>query len=213
MKYPQKGIINHVNLDIQGYTGGMVQTNAYLIKNGEQSLLIDAPLGVSTWLENINELPTDLLLTHQHYDHVEDVAKLAAKGVRVHAHSPYAKELTLEIRPAPAVTPVRVEPYQIDDLLHDKTEILAAGLRFQIEHIPGHSPDSIAFIQDGVAFVGDTLFSGSIGRADLPGGDMSLLISGIQSKLMNLPGETIVCSGHGPASQILAESQNNPYLK
>lgn len=187
----------------------MVETNAYFIDNGEQSLLIDAPLGVCEWLEKMGKMPNDLLLTHQHYDHVEDVAKLAAKGVRVHAHSPYSQELTLET----LRLQVQVAPYEVDDLLNDKTEILAAGLRFKIEHIPGHSPDSIVFIHDDIAFVGDTLFSGSIGRADLPGGDMDLLVSGIQKKLMNLAGETIVCPGHGPASQVTIERANNPYLK
>lgn len=190
----------------------MVQTNAYLIDNGDQSLLIDAPLGVCTWLESLAKMPTDLLLTHQHYDHVEDVAKLAAKGVRIHAHSPYSQDLTLESLRRSSGPPIQVTPYQIDDLLHDKTEIIAAGLRFRIEHIPGHSPDSIVFILEDIAFVGDTLFAGGVGRADLPGGDMKLLIDGIQKKLLQLDGETIICPGHGPASKISTEKASNPYL-
>lgn len=191
----------------------MVQTNAYLVSHGKQSLLIDAPLGVCAWLESMGQMPSDVLLTHQHYDHVEDVAKLIAKGVRVHAHSPYSRELTLEILRQSMGVQIQVEPYHIDDLLHDKTEILAAGLRFRIEHIPGHSLDSIAFISDGIAFVGDTLFTGSVGRADLPGGDINLLVTGIREKLLNLPGDTVICPGHGPTSQISKEKAMNRCLQ
>ncbi|MGJ8675963.1 MAG: MBL fold metallo-hydrolase [Akkermansiaceae bacterium] len=202
-----------VQLDIKSYTGGMVQTNAYYIKNEGQSLLIDAPLGVCAWLESQGEMPTDLLLTHQHYDHVEDVAKLIHNGVRVHAHSSYSQELTLETLKKSMGLPLSVEPYEVNDLLDDKTEILAAGLRFRIEHIPGHSPDSIVFIIDGYAFVGDTVFAGSIGRADLPGGDMSLLIQGIKSKLLHLKPATRIFPGHGPETSIASESAKNPYLQ
>ena len=191
----------------------MVQTNAYFIKNGEQSLLVDAPLGVCQWLESKGEMATDLLLTHQHYDHVEDVAKLASKGVRVHAHSSYSQDLTLESLKKSLGIPLEVEPYGVDDVLDDKTEILVAGLRFKIEHVPGHSPDSIVFILDGYTFVGDTLFAGSIGRADLPGGDMQLLVTGIQTKILNLSDSTRVFPGHGPETSIASEKVRNPYLK
>ncbi len=205
-------MIMPVNLKIRSYTGGMAQTNAYLLGEADHCLLIDAPLGVYQWLESLGELPSDLLLTHQHYDHVEDVAKLAARGVRLHAYSAYSEELTLEKLLQQSGIPLTVAPYTIDELLKDKTEIQAAGIRFSLQHVPGHSPDSVVFIAGDHAFVGDTLFAGSVGRADLPAGDMDLLVRGIRDKLLTLAPETRVFPGHGPETSIASERAGNPYL-
>jgi hydroxyacylglutathione hydrolase len=203
------------DLQIRSYTGGMASTNGYLLgssKDGDTCLLIDAPLGVSQWLENLDELPTDLLLTHQHYDHVEDVAKMVAKGVRLHSFSPYSDDLTLEKLLQQSGIPIKVEPYKVENLLEGKSELEAGGLQFSLEHVPGHSPDSVVFINNGVAFGGDTLFAGGVGRADLPQGDMELLLTGIRSKLFTLPPETRVFPGHGPDTTIQAEQSTNPFL-
>ncbi len=80
--------------------------------------------------------------------------------------------------------------------------------------VPGHSPGSIAFYneKEGVVFTGDALFNGSIGRNDLARGDYSTLIHSIQEKLLTLPENTVVYSGHGPATTIGNEKKNNPYL-
>lgn len=200
------------DLTIRSYTGGMAQTNAYLIKRGSQCLLIDAPLGVSQWLENLGEQPSDILLTHQHYDHVEDAAKLSAKGARLHAHSPHAQTLTLELLLQQSGAPINIQPYTIDNLLEGKTELDLADLHFSIEHIPGHAPDGLVFIVENHAFAGDTLFAGSIGRADLPGGNMDLLLTGIKEKLFTLPPSTRVFPGHGPETTIGTEQKSNPFL-
>ncbi|MBT8037503.1 MAG: MBL fold metallo-hydrolase [Verrucomicrobiae bacterium] len=207
-----QGMIMPVNLNIRSYTGGMAQTNAYLLGEGDSCLLIDAPLGTCEWLESLNELPTDLLLTHQHYDHIEDVAKLAAKGVRLHAYSPYSQDLTLEKLLQQSGISITVTPYTIDTLLEGKTEIEVGGIKFSVAHVPGHSPDSVVFTTGDFAFVGDTLFAGSVGRADLPEGDMDLLIRGIRKKLLILEASTRVFPGHGPETSIAAERQSNPYL-
>ena len=86
--------------------------------------------------------------------------------------------------------------------------------QLEVLHVPGHSPGSICFYcrAENVIFVGDVLFAGSIGRTDLPKGNYAELIAGIQRKLMVLPDETIVYSGHGPATTIGNERVNNPYL-
>lgn len=218
VEVPQLGMITRMDskdLEIRSYTGGMAQTNAYLLtsrKDSNTCLLIDAPLGVEQWLDTLGELPTDLLLTHQHYDHVEDVAKLAAKGVKLHAYAPYSEELTLQQRLRDAGIPVTVEPFTVDHLLEGKSELETGGLCFALEHVPGHAPDSIVFIHDNLAFAGDTLFAGSVGRSDLPGGDMELLLNGIRSKLFTLPGETRVFPGHGPDTTIQIEQDSNPFL-
>lgn len=203
------------NLQIRSFTGGMAQTNGYLLKTSDKSgtcLLVDAPLGISEWLDRLGEQPTDLLLTHQHYDHIEDAAKLAARGVQLHAYASYSRELTLEKLLQEAGIPISIDPYCVNHLLEGQSQLDAGGLQFELQHIPGHSTDSVVFIHGDTVFGGDTLFAGGIGRADLPGGDMELLLRGIRNKLLTLPDGTRVFPGHGPETSIGEEKAGNPFL-
>jgi hydroxyacylglutathione hydrolase len=196
------------------FTGGFVQTNGYLIEvPGGSHVLVDAPAGIAAWLKAKGIVPAALLLTHQHYDHVEDAAGVAAGGVPIYAFAPYSPALTLEEMMRGFGMPVRVEPYAIDQLLEDRSELEILGLRLELAHVPGHSPDSVTFFvpERGELFSGDTLFADSIGRADLPGGNPELLIDGIRGKLFPLPEDTQVFPGHGPATTIGAERAGNPY--
>ena len=80
-------------------------------------------------------------------------------------------------------------------------------------HTPGHSPGCVCYYLDNNVFVGDTLFSGSIGRTDLPGGSYETLINSIKEKLLPLGDSTVVYPGHGPSTTIENEKENNPFLK
>jgi len=206
------GMILAVDLQIRSYTGGMVQTNAYLLGRGESCILIDAPLGVTEWLEEIGEHPCALLLTHQHYDHIEDAAKLSAKGVRIFAHSPYSRDLTLETLKEAMGMMMDVAPYEVDELLEGKDHLEIGDKALTINHVPGHSPDSISFHLGNAAFVGDTLFARGIGRPDLPGGNMETLLRCIRDKILTLDADTIVYPGHGPDTTVGIELAENPYL-
>ena len=109
------------------------------------------------------------------------------------------------------------EPYTAapaDVLLEDGETIEEAGIRLEVLHTPGHTPGGICLYarQDGLAFVGDTLFADSVGRTDFPGGDMGQLIRGIKSKLLTLPDNTVVYPGHGMRSTIGREKRANPFL-
>ena len=86
------------------------------------------------------------------------------------------------------------------------------NLEFSVRFTPGHSPGSVSFLGHGRIFGGDVLFNGSIGRTDLPGGDVSTLMSSIQSEFLSLPDSTIVHSGHGPDTTIGVERMTNPFL-
>ena len=214
-KYGMLKCMTDGGIQIRSFTGGMAQTNGYLLgssKNGGSCVLIDAPLGISQWLADLNETPSSLLLTHQHYDHIEDAAKLAAKDIKIHAYAPYAQNLTLETLLQQSGIPINITPYSVEKLLEGQSELDAGGFSFKLEHVPGHSPDSIVFIHDELVFGGDTLFAGGIGRADLPDGDMNLLIRGIKEKMLTLPPSASVFPGHGPATTIEAESTTNPFL-
>jgi glyoxylase-like metal-dependent hydrolase (beta-lactamase superfamily II) len=90
---------------------------------------------------------------------------------------------------------------------------VVGGLAFDVLHTPGHSPGSVSLAGYGVAFVGDVLFAGSVGRTDLPGGDTATLLASIRDKLYALPDETVVYSGHGPATTIGEEARANPFVR
>ncbi len=198
---------------ISCYTGGMVQTNGYLVEGVGGNFLVDAPAGIASWVAGKGVRVDALYLTHQHYDHVEDVAVLQQAGVKVMAWAEYSKDLTLESFGLSAGFP-EVKPYKIDGLIESGAQSFL-GLKIKVAHVPGHSPDSISFYLEeaGVVFAGDALFAGSVGRCDLPGGSFELLLEGIQRELLTLPDETEVLSGHGPATTIGREKLSNGFLK
>jgi hydroxyacylglutathione hydrolase len=197
------------------FTGGFAQTNGYVHELADGSvILIDAPAGIDKWLKDKNIHPTALLLTHQHYDHVESTAALAALGIPVYAWEDYSTDLTLESMMRSYGLPIRVEPYAVNHLLKGLTELDLGGEKIHLSHVPGHATDSVTFYfpRTGELFSGDTLFQGGIGRTDLPGGSHEQLLSGIRTHLLSLPGDTITYPGHGPSTTIQREARSNPYL-
>lgn len=202
-------------MPIISYTGGHVFTNGYIIDHADECIVVDAPALIHELIKSEGLKPTHLLLTHQHFDHTEDVEALQELGVKVIAHSPYSEDL---IRQKEAREnwglPVNITPFTPDTLLEGKDELQVGSLTFKVSHIPGHSPDSITFYlpELNVVFTGDTLMAGGIGRTDLPGGSMEQLLNGIKTKLYNLPDNTISLSGHGPETTIGHEKEHNDFV-
>ncbi|MEI6176336.1 MAG: MBL fold metallo-hydrolase [Verrucomicrobiota bacterium] len=201
-------------MKITSYTGGFTQTNGYIVETPAGNFLIDAPEGIADWIQEKGVRVDDVLLTHQHYDHVMDAAALGAMGARLHAFALYSQELTLESAARAWGMPISVDPYAIDSLLDLSQPLRLAGLEISMAHVPGHATDSVTFYvpAEGVVFSGDTVFAGSIGRTDLPGGSTQQLLDGIARHLLILPPATRVLSGHGPATTIGREVDTNPYL-
>jgi hydroxyacylglutathione hydrolase len=201
-------------MKITSYTGGFVETNGYLIETPDGNFLIDAPQGVTAWCAERGVRVDTVLLTHQHYDHVTDAAALVKLGAKLHAFADYSTDLTLETPARAAGLPMSVVPFRIDHLFEMDRPLRLAGLEILLAHVPGHSPDSVVFYlaDHGVVFSGDTLFAGSVGRTDLPGGSSEQLLSGIAKHLLTLSPTTHVLPGHGPASTIGEEANSNPYL-
>ncbi len=201
-------------MKISLYTGGFVETNGYLIETPDGNILIDAPEGIADWVAERGVRVDEVLLTHQHYDHVADAAALKGQGARLHAYEHYSADLTLETSARGWGMPISVTPYQIDRCFVITEHLQIGGLEISLAHIPGHSLDSVTFhlVKHGIVFSGDTLFAGSIGRTDLPGGSTAQLLDGIAKHLMTLPPETQIFPGHGPSTLIGAEARGNPYL-
>jgi hydroxyacylglutathione hydrolase len=156
-------------------------------------------------------------LTHGHVDHVGGAAELKAK-LKVPIEGPHRDDRYLldhvvdtarmfGIEGVANVTP--------DRWLEEGERVEVGDLTFDILHCPGHSPGSVAFINAAqrLAIVGDVLFAGSIGRADLPGGDHHRLLRSIRDKLLPLDDDVTVLSGHGPVTTIGRERATNPFIQ
>jgi glyoxylase-like metal-dependent hydrolase (beta-lactamase superfamily II) len=110
---------------------------------------------------------------------------------------------------------LEIEPVEPDFLIEETPNRNFLGTDFQVLEVPGHCPGSLCFFssKDRLLFGGDVLFAGSIGRGDLPGGDIDLLINGIREKLFPLGADVTVLSGHGPPTTIGRERLTNPFLR
>ena len=162
------------------------------------------------------ELEIDrIVITHAHIDHVGAVAALVdeyACPVLMHREAePMLEQLPnqalmmgLRFGKVPAV----------DGYVEDGEKVDVGDLSFTALYTPGHAPGHLAFYSDaeGVVISGDALFAGSIGRVDLPGGSMEVLMRSINERLLALPDETVVYSGHGPETTIGEERASNPFL-
>ncbi|HEX9654010.1 MAG TPA: MBL fold metallo-hydrolase [bacterium] len=154
-----------------------------------------------------------ILITHAHLDHVKEAqAVKSALNVPLCMHR--ADQLLLDNLPAQAAAfglSTSGIP-QVDQYINEGESINFGKQRFEILFTPGHSPGSVSFVTQKLAFVGDVLFAGSIGRTDLPGGDFDMLIQSIKSKLYPLGDDTQVYPGHGPHTTIGGERRTNPFL-
>lgn len=202
--------------DICSFTGGIAQTNGYLLSLPGGSLLFDAPEGIAAWLAKRGEKVAALLLTHQHFDHVLDAAAVAqSHGCPVYAWSALSKELTLEaLYGAVTGSSFSVPEFTVTHILAGLAEIQLLGQKIELLHVPGHSPDSLCFHlpDQKKLFGGDVLFLDGIGRTDFPGGSFQQLVNGIETKLWPLPDDTRVLPGHGPGTTLGRERSENPFV-
>jgi hydroxyacylglutathione hydrolase len=200
--------------------------NSFLVSCDEtrEAVLIDPGDGVDALIETASSRKlrvTKILLTHAHLDHITGVGQAkAALGVPVWLHKEdlflydsiveQGRMFGLDLQRQPAI-----------DHFYAPNERLSVGrLVVDVRHTPGHCPGGVCLAvgrADAPAdarelFVGDTLFAGSIGRTDLPGGDLDLLLSSIRSQLLVYPDATIVHSGHGPDTTVGVERATNPFL-
>src|SRR5215207_6878576 len=125
-------------LEISCFTGGMAQTNGYLVQTGAATLAVDAPEGMGAWLAQQRKQVSHLLLTHQHFDHCQDAAAIQRTGARVLAFAPFSRELTLEFLMG-FVSGARfeVEAFTVDEVLEGRAEIETGDISWRLSHVPG----------------------------------------------------------------------------
>jgi hydroxyacylglutathione hydrolase len=203
--------------DLLTYTGGFCATNAYAFAGAGGWMLVDAPEGVGEWLRARKIRLSALLLTHSHFDHVEEAAALVVEHeAKVFAYEVSTRASRLEDFVEMMLgQPFAMEEYPVHEILKDRDSINVCGLDLQLAHVPGHSQDSIIFFDPASrrAFVGDTLMAGSMGRVDFPGGSLELLISGIREKILTLGDDVLILPGHGEATTVGREKSHNPIVQ
>ena len=186
---------------------GDYQTNCYILHNDDSSdcVVLDPGYEPEIILSFLSEKKlnlTAIALTHCHFDHVGAVKELAAQtDCRVYLNQ---KDLALP----PMLTN---GPLYYTDTYKDGDTVTLAGIPFRVLETPGHTPGSVCLMTGAHLFSGDTLFAGSCGRTDLPGGDSRAMRDSLR-KLATLEGDYDIYPGHGSATTLAREKQTNPYL-
>ena len=195
-------------LNIKHLALGAYQTNCYLVwdETSPTCVVIDPGYEPETVLNEVKKLGKEIaaiLLTHGHFDHVGGVKDLAAEtGCKV-----YLNEAELSMPPQ-----MTAGSLYYTNLYAEGDFVEAAGLSFKVLHTPGHTPGSVCLCCENALFSGDTLFWGSCGRTDLPGGSWSTIRTSLK-RLADLPGDYDVYPGHGDSTTLSFERKMNPYMQ
>ncbi len=206
-------------MEIATFVVGPLQSNSYLVVDeaARRAVVIDPGMESEAVLDAVRRqgLRVDsIVITHAHFDHVFSSARFKAEtGAEVVMH-PNDLSLLAEVPETARFFGIKAPvPSNPDRLVREGDSITAGGLSLGVLETPGHTPGSISLRLDDAVFVGDTLFAGSVGRTDLTGGSLEVLLRSIHGKLMALPDRTVVYAGHGPATSIGVERRSNPFLQ
>jgi hydroxyacylglutathione hydrolase len=219
---------------IAGFPAGPWAANCYVVATGPGSECVvvdpgkDAADGVADIVREHRLKPVSVLLTHGHIDHVWCVVPVSGTYDATAWLHPSDRHLLTD--PMAGISPESAammlgsgysfaEPDDVAELA-DGQSLELAGLRFEVDHTPGHTEGSVTFRapyqRDDVSevmFAGDLLFAGSIGRSDLPGGDHGRMMETLRTKVLTLPDDIVVLPGHGEQTSIGRERATNPYLQ
>ena len=205
-------------LTIRSFAVMPFDENCYVVSdNTGEGVVIDPGGMASTILEYIREAKLSIkavLNTHGHCGHIgaDDAIRDATEApLYIHKEdAPMLGDVKLNLS---AFMGFRALARPAEHLLSEGDVISFGQSKLEVLHTPGHSKGGVCFVGDGVVFTGDTLFAGSIGRSDFPGGSEVELIGNIKKRLLVLPDDMKVYSGHGPSSEIGWERKCNPYLQ
>jgi glyoxylase-like metal-dependent hydrolase (beta-lactamase superfamily II) len=196
---------------------GRLQTNCYVLESEGEAIVVDPgdeEERILRFLRDLKGKTKFIVATHTHFDHVlavEGVRKAAGAPFLIHKDDfPMLESMQLRVRQFMGleVPP----PPKVDSFLKEGEALKLGSEELRVIHTPGHSPGSISLAGDGYVLTGDALFNHSIGRTDLPGGDLKTLMHSIRERLFKLDDETIVYPGHGPETTIGDEKLANPFV-
>lgn len=206
-------------LQIHTLVVGPFSVNCYLVhpKDEPETAIIDPGGDEALILDEIRKLrlePVLILLTHGHIDHLLAVQALKSRfQIPVQANKnerEFFSNLNLQSQFLGIPNPPKIV---VDRWVCEPDEIVLGFSHLKVIDTPGHTPGSCSYVGPQEVFVGDTLFAGSVGRTDLPGGDYPALIRSIKTKLFVLPDDFVVFPGHGPKTTIGNEKQLNPFVR
>lgn len=203
---------------VRAFTGGAFAENTYLVSCARTGagILVDPGAAAGEALDAAEAARVkveQIVLTHAHLDHVEGIPEARQRtGAPVFLH---ADDLPLY-----RAAPVQAQWFGLafapldppEGELREGEAVRFGDCALQVRLAPGHAPGHVILVGDGVALVGDVVFAGSIGRTDLPGGDLATLMRSIREQVLTLPDETVLHTGHGPDTTVGHERRTNPFV-
>ena len=211
-----------MGLKVKMFTLGPLDNNTFLlwVEETKQAVLIDPTYEIQTVIDEINSRElhlSEVWVTHAHFDHVIGIPLLLRSFEKPPLIGLHASDLELWRKDAGAQSfNLHISlPKDPDFFFLEGQRFNLGQTRVDVLHVPGHTPGHVIFYiaQSRTAFCGDVIFYHSIGRTDLHGGDFDTLVTGIKSKVLNLPLDTRLLCGHGPETTVEEEKRNNPYLQ
>lgn len=205
-------------MKVESIEVGPIQTNCYLIEDSGELVVVDPGDELYAILDAVGERAIkEVWVTHYHWDHVGALAGLEARrDVTCAMGEVDAAQVEGVSRMGEHDIAHGYPPARVSRLLREGDVVSVGSRDFQVIETPGHSPGSICYYcaEEGVLLAGDTLFAGGrYGRTDFPDGSFEDIVASMRGKLSKLPDETVILSGHGPASTMGRERARNPYLR
>ena len=206
-------------MEIRGLVVGVFQENCYILASNKtkEAIVVDPGDDPDRVMEVIKDMGVTVKLitnSHGHVDHILGVAGVQqSTGAKFLIHQ---SDLSLLDQGSESAKQMGREGITVpapDGYVEDGDLVGVSGLDLQVIHTPGHTPGSVSYYVNGLLFSGDTLFRGSIGRTDFPGGDYAQEMRSIVDKLLQLPEETIVLPGHMLETTIRQEIATNPFIR
>jgi hydroxyacylglutathione hydrolase len=204
-------------VEIECAVVGMFQANCFAVRTGPkgQGFLVDPgdePEAIVDLIHRAGLEPEAILLTHGHIDHTNAAAEIRRRyRSRVICHS--ADRPMVEEAEQPTLWDLVRNPCNVDQELNGAATLPIAGRSIEVIHTPGHTAGSVCYRLGPYVFTGDTLFKGSIGRTDLPGGSDAEMLKTLKHIISTLEDDLVVLPGHGPATTMGEEKELNPFLQ
>ena len=197
---------------------GPLLENCYLVAgvDGGDAIVIDPgdePERILNAARGWGLTPRLVVNTHGHMDHIGGNAAIVSSGAELAIHGEDAAMLTDPAKNLSAFLPPSIVSPAATRLIEEGEEIAIGAVRLRVIHTPGHTPGGVCLDAGGVLFSGDTLFDGSVGRVDLPGGSWEALMRAITDRLLPLGDGVRVLPGHGPETTVGEERRSNPFVR